>query len=192
MPLWTLVRHGQSEANRARVFAGHLDSPLTDLGRAQARAARARLATIRFARVVSSDLSRAHDTARLLLDEAAAVETFPELRERFCGAYEGRPYAEAEARGELVSIFRAFRARPPGGESLLDVARRALAHLDRLDDGRDVLVVCHGALIRAVVGVLDGKPEDEIGTYHPDNLEFVARELPRGAFAAALARLPAP
>ncbi len=191
MPLWTLVRHGQSEANRDRIFAGHLDSPLTTLGEAQARGAREKLASVRFQRVVSSDLSRAHRTALLLLDGGAPVQPFPELRERYCGTYEGRPYAEAEARGELESIFRAFRARPPGGESLLDVARRALSHLSELDDGRDVLVVCHGALIRAVVGVLDGKPEHEIGAYHPENLEFVSRELPRGALATHLGRLPA-
>ncbi|RMH00112.1 MAG: histidine phosphatase family protein [Deltaproteobacteria bacterium] len=189
MPLWTFVRHGQSEANRARRFAGHLDPALTDEGRAQARRARALLREVPHRRVLVSDLARARQTARILLGDGAEVTVRRALRERHCGVYEGRPYAEAEACGDMDRVFRRFRGRPEGGESLEDVARRALAELLRWRDEGDLLVVCHGALIRAVVGVLDGLEDDWIGTYKPRNLEFVVRRVDHGMLARAAERL---
>lgn len=69
MPLWTFVRHGQSVANLEGWLAGHHDAPLTEQGRAEARAARMGLTELRPTRAFCSDLSRAHQTARLLLAE---------------------------------------------------------------------------------------------------------------------------
>ena len=177
MPSWTFVRHGQSEANRARRFAGHLDPPLTDTGWAQARAARAFVGEVPHRLVLASDLRRALDTARTLVGDPDAILVRPALRERHCGVYEGRPYAEAEARGDMERLFRSFHGRPQGGESLADVAARALAELLSFEDAGDLLVVCHGALIRAVVGVLDDLDPAHIGAYKPKNLEFVVRRV---------------
>src|SRR2546428_13930841 len=56
-----LVRHGESEANAARRFAGQSDSPLTDRGRQQAEAVAEELANEKFDRIVSSDLSRTRE-----------------------------------------------------------------------------------------------------------------------------------
>ncbi|MBU6423779.1 MAG: phosphoglycerate mutase family protein, partial [Chloroflexi bacterium] len=76
------VRHGESEANAARRYAGQADSPLTERGRQQAEAVAAALRGVRLDRVVSSDLSRARDTAAAIAREhGLAVEVFPELRE---------------------------------------------------------------------------------------------------------------
>ena len=58
-----LVRHGQSEGNVAKTFHGHIDYPLTPLGREQARQAGEKLKAVSFSRCVASDLSRAWDTA---------------------------------------------------------------------------------------------------------------------------------
>lgn len=177
MPVWTFVRHGQSEANRARRFAGHLDPPLTDAGWAQARAARAFVGEVPHRLVLASDLRRALDTARTLTGDPDAIVVRPALRERHCGVYEGRPYAEAEACGDMDRLFRSFYGRPRGGESLADVAARALGELLAFADAGDLLVVCHGALIRAVVGVLDDLDPAHVGAYKPKNLEFVARRI---------------
>ena len=77
------VRHGESEANAAQRFAGQTDSPLTDLGRRQAQAVADALAAVRFDRVVSSDLSRARDTALAIARrQGLSVESFRELRDR--------------------------------------------------------------------------------------------------------------
>ncbi len=211
MPTWTFVRHGQSVANATETFAGHTDSPLTSLGRQQAREARPRLAGISFTRALSSDLLRARDTADLLLADfrrgregegegegegkgkgsaiTITISHHGELRERCCGTWENRRFADAEAVGDM-EVFRSWTARPPGGESLCEVATRAMRFLDAQDTGDDTLVICHGALIRAVIGVVDGTAPERIGGYKPGNLEFVTRTLARGRFAALLAALP--
>jgi phosphohistidine phosphatase SixA len=72
LELW-IVRHGETEANRAGIVQGQSESPLSPLGAAQARRAAAALAGRRWWRVVSSDLGRTRQTAELLLDPGGAV-----------------------------------------------------------------------------------------------------------------------
>lgn len=191
MPTWSFIRHGESQANAEGWFAGRVDTPLTALGERQAVQARPHLARVSIERVVCSDLQRAHRTAELLLEggEYRIDLVTPQLRERFCGEWERRMIADIEAAGDM-DIFRSWTKRPPGGESLRDVAVRVLPFLASIDDGRDVLVVAHGALIRTVVGLLDDKPTEEIGLWRPENCEFVSRKLETGRFAEVLAVLP--
>ena len=68
-----LVRHGESEANVARRFAGRTDSPMTERGREQAKAVAEALAKIHFDRIVSSPLSRCRDTALVIARGATAA-----------------------------------------------------------------------------------------------------------------------
>ncbi len=61
------VRHGQSEANLAQIMQGSkIDTPLTKLGKQQALAAKAKLATVSFDAVYASPLKRAVQTAKLI------------------------------------------------------------------------------------------------------------------------------
>ncbi|HMV68138.1 MAG TPA: histidine phosphatase family protein, partial [Myxococcota bacterium] len=65
MRRWLLVRHAESVANAGRWFSGHTDVPLSERGEAQARALGDELGEV--ARVVTSDLRRAWDTAQIAL-----------------------------------------------------------------------------------------------------------------------------
>jgi 2,3-bisphosphoglycerate-dependent phosphoglycerate mutase/probable phosphoglycerate mutase len=186
MATWTFVRHGQSVGNVEGWFAGWVDPPLTALGEAQAQAASASLARLALERVLSSDLSRAHRTAEILVQGMqVAIEATKELRERSCGDWERRSIADTERTGD-IRIFYEWEEGPPGGESLREVAQRAMTYLARVDDGRNTLVVAHGALMRAVIGVIDGKPKDQIGLWKPGNCELVTRALARGAWSRLL------
>lgn len=176
MPTWIFVRHGQSVANAEGWLAGHLDTPLTPLGVEQARALHVRLRTTDFDRCVSSDLVRAVDTAAAVLQgRALPWLRVRALRERDAGAWERRRVAELERDGDLP-VLHAFDGRPPGGESLRDVATRALGALAGLETAAATLVVAHGALMRAVLGVIDGRPSEDIGLWKPDNCEVAVRE----------------
>ncbi|MDP9251443.1 MAG: histidine phosphatase family protein, partial [Chloroflexota bacterium] len=76
------VRHGESEANVARRFAGRTDSPLTERGRQQARAVAEALVSERFDRVISSPLSRCRDTALVIAQrQQLPVDLEPDLVE---------------------------------------------------------------------------------------------------------------
>lgn len=164
-----LVRHGETEWNRAKRIQGHTDSALTAEGVAQAHAMRARLAKDAlagggFAAVYSSDLGRARQTATLIAPSGQTVMTTPALRERCFGEGEGCTYPELEERFPgAFSREKALEAdyRIAGGESRRDLASRIEAELHRIAvehaDSR-VLVVTHGGVLAAVWRFVHGHP----------------------------------
>jgi broad specificity phosphatase PhoE len=143
-----LVRHGQTQVNAEGRLQGRLDAPLSELGRRQA----ASLAAVvpRAARVVSSPLVRARETAEVF---GLPVEVDERWVEMDYGEYDGRPLAEVPT--ELWERWRSDADhRPPGGESLTTVGRRVRAACaELLEDavGHDVVVVSHVSPIKAAV-----------------------------------------
>jgi len=146
------VRHGESEANAARRFAGQTDSPLTEKGRKQAEAVADELAKVRFDKVVSSDLSRTRDTADVIASrQAVPVEVVPDLREIDVGERTGTAFDEA--RGLPNWRDDGFVAWP-GGETLEQVVARSLGAIDRLareNPGKTICVVGHGGINRILL-----------------------------------------
>lgn len=146
--LW--LRHGQTALNAARVVQP-ADTPLSPLGRAQAAAVAPRIAALRPAALLASDLARARQTAEVIAAATGLpLHTDTLLRERDFGAWRGRPLAE------LPADATAHPAAPPGGESLADFLARAArawaavaAWRQRLDG--PLVVVSHGLLIQAVL-----------------------------------------
>lgn len=144
-----LVRHGQTWLNAEGRLAGRLDAELTELGRSQAAAvAAAVLAMATPARVVTSPLHRARQTAAAFGGTAAVDDRWVELD---YGEYDGRPLGDVPA-----SLWEAWRAdvafAPPGGESLLALGERVRAACEELAaaDGPTV-VVSHVSPIKAAV-----------------------------------------
>ncbi len=157
----TLVRHGQSVSNRAGRWQGQGDSPLSELGRAQAAALGRRLEGTSFDRVIASDLSRAADTAAALGRE---VQLDPSWRELDLGRWEGLTREEVARRWpDEVAALRAGEDIPVGGaESWGDLARRTAAALDALRarcPDEDVLLVAHGGVIITLLSQLLGVPQ---------------------------------
>jgi probable phosphoglycerate mutase len=192
VPTWTFVRHGESVANAEGWLAGQIDSPLTPRGLAQAEAGRAATRPLPLRRAVASDLSRAYQTAEILLRDhpGLVLQRTPALRERECGQWRRRRIDQLDPKRQIDALLRGWETRPPDGESLHEVAYRAIAWLASIEhEPLDTLVVAHGALIRSVVGALDGTPTDRIGQWSPGNCEVVPRSLPVGGWADLLARI---
>jgi probable phosphoglycerate mutase len=181
--LLTLVRHGETDWNRDRRVQGSTDIPLNDTGRAQARDAAAGLreqiaasASTTAPVIVSSDLSRAKETAEIIAAELglSAPAVYPELRERAYGEAEGLDADEFIQRwGEWHT------AEVPGAEPwplLRERGLRALASVVR-DTRRQtasggavgtVIVVTHGALIRELIRHATGGELPPPGTRLPN------------------------
>jgi len=167
MPLLVLVRHGQSTWNLENRFTGETDVPLTELGREEARAAGAKLKTIPFAHGFTSELQRAIDTLRLILEEAVQtqlpVTRNRALNERNYGQLQGlnkHDVAETYGDGQVAVWRRSYSVRPPGGESLADTAARVIPYYRSaieplLRDGKNILVVAHGNSLRALMMYLE-------------------------------------
>jgi len=160
----TLIRHGETDWNRDRRIQGSTDIPLNDTGRAQARDAAAALreqldlsSTTAAPSVVSSDLSRARETAEIIAAELAlpAPRVYPDLRERAYGEAEG---LDAE---EFIRRWGDWHtAEVPGAEPWPHLRQRGLRALGAVvRDARrptapaaaSVVVVTHGALIRELI-----------------------------------------
>lgn len=165
-----VMRHGETDWNASLRMQGHQDIPLNAAGLAQARAVAPSVATLRPEVVVSSDLQRTLVTAHVIADLIGQpVISDARLRETLLGEWEGLDRDEVEARypGEWERWrHRGARMAPPGGESRVEVAERALTVVDELDAAghRSALLVTHGGLIVGLTGRLLGLPEDHWGT----------------------------
>lgn len=160
-----LIRHGQTDYNATRRMQGQLDTDLSELGREQARLAGEQLGDLGITRILSSDLSRAFDTATIIGEQLGVdVEKDSRLRETHLGGWQGKSSAEVDQ--ELPGARAKWRHdatwAPPGGESRLDVADRARPVIDELMDdydewdGNTVLIVAHGGTISALTSNLLG------------------------------------
>src|SRR5262245_31231363 len=89
-PVVHLARHGETEWNASGRIQGHADVGLSERGRAQARALAERFRRSPPARIVSSDLSRAMETATIVSAACGVpVETEPAFREQHLGEWQG-------------------------------------------------------------------------------------------------------
>lgn len=148
-----LVRHGETDWNAARRIQGSTDIPLNDTGRDQARRTGRLLSARWWDAVISSPLSRAHETATLIANEigAAAPESLDAIAERRYGAAEGLDYRTLDERFPKG-------AHVPGRESRPQVAARVMPALMALAERRreqKLVVVTHGAVIRTVLNTVE-------------------------------------
>ena len=164
-----VIRHGETLWNRERRMQGITDTPLSDVGRAQAHAVGRRLADRGVAALYSSDLSRARDTATIVGGYTKQdVVTDARLQERRFGIFEGLLAAEIQSR--YPEEHARFDSRDPdyqvpGGESAREFTRRCLGCLAEIAGrhrGAEVVVVSHGlvldSLYRAAHGLDHGAP----------------------------------
>ncbi len=155
-----LVRHGVTDWNREGRFQGHLDPPLSESGRHEARLAGDRLAAdaaMRPRRIISSTLARAAETAAAI-GRACGVDVDLDARliEIGQGEWEGRTHAELEVHDP--ERYREWRSasgirQPPGGESIEAAAERVRSLLADVEasDVWPICVVSHGGTLRILV-----------------------------------------
>ncbi|NMN68535.1 MULTISPECIES: 2,3-bisphosphoglycerate-dependent phosphoglycerate mutase [unclassified Rhizobium] len=171
-----LVRHGQSDWNLKNLFTGWKDPELTELGIQEANTGGKALADygIKFDVAFTSDLKRAQDTLKIILDNVGQpdLKTFKDqaLNERDYGDLSGLNKDDARAKWgeEQVHIWRrSYDVPPPGGESLRDTGARVWPYylteiLPRVLRGEKVLVAAHGNSLRSLVMVLDRLSKEQI------------------------------
>jgi broad specificity phosphatase PhoE len=163
-----VIRHGQTDSNREQRFQGHADVPLNPVGRQQAADLGRQLAGLPLAAIYSSDLSRCLETARALAAHfpGLPLSLEPRLREVNFGSIAGLTVDEARQRFPQWWAEREANpatARPPGGESFLDVIDRVCQAADEIaarHPGEAVALVTHGGAVRALVCRTLGMPPE--------------------------------
>jgi probable phosphoglycerate mutase len=148
------IRHGETAWNVDTRIQGHLDIPLNDTGRRQARRLAEAVAGEPLAAVYASDLARAKETAGALADEAGVeVVLHDGLRERAFGAFEGLTFDEIAARWPDQALR--WRQRDPefaspGGETLRAFYARCIDTVTALASrhrGGQIAIVSHGGVM---------------------------------------------
>lgn len=159
--LLTIVRHGQTDANIDKVWAGSTNSPLTPHGQKQAQASAHFIHTHYrpIENIYASPLDRAHDTARAIADPLALTpEIDPDLAEFDLGDWEGKSFKSLHENERLFQNMKSDpHFRPHGGESPVQVGDRLTAALRRIADkhpGERVVVVSHGGALSIAFGLL--------------------------------------
>ncbi|MDQ7040981.1 MAG: histidine phosphatase family protein [Rhodothermus sp.] len=156
-----LVRHGETDYNRHNIVQGRgVDAPLNEQGRRQAKALARRFASVPLEAIYTSPLQRAVATAEAvrLYHPEVPLYRMVDLEEMDWGHLEGKPYAPPYD-AQIRAVYERWRAGEyaypvPGGESILDVQRRALRALETIlmqHEGKTVLVVTHGRFLRVLL-----------------------------------------
>ena len=179
-----LVRHGQSQWNLENRFTGWVDVPLSKLGVDEAHRAGSSLKGVRFAQAFTSELKRAQETLRIILEEIGQsnipITRDVALNERHYGALQGLNKKEtAEKYGDAqVHIWRRSYDVPPPkdktdqnpegiSESLKDTAARTLPFfhariLPLVKSGQNILVAAHGNSLRSIVMDLERMTKEQV------------------------------
>ncbi len=156
-----MVRHGETVFNRERRLQGWLDVPLSDFGSAQAKACASYLASsslVPVARVYSSPLCRARETAKAISDAVSAeLLTDDRLREIDVGEIAGMAWDDVVR--DYPDLMERYKRNPattryPGGESAFDVSRRAesfLRWITEAHSGETAAVVGHAIILKALI-----------------------------------------
>ena len=158
MVRFIIVRHGYSVTNKEQIFAGHLDAELDEIGVRQAKSVKEHIiSTYHIDRIYSSDLKRAIDTARPTAEALGLnINVDSGLRELDVGLWQGMRVVDvAEKFPETFKVYitNVGEARPDNGETYTELAERANEAFLRIaaeNDGKTVMVVSHGGVIRAL------------------------------------------
>lgn len=163
-----IVRHGETDWNRARRFQGSIDIPLNDVGHQQAGRLAQRLANTTIDAIYASDLQRCRQTiAPAAQALGLPVTAMPSLRERNYGLFEGLTITEIEERHPLV---RADWSRHdpdyaiPGGESTRVLYARIVSTIQNIAAAhinQTLLVVTHGGVLDMIYRAAMSLPLDQ-------------------------------
>lgn len=174
MKIW-VTRHGQTKLNKKKLMQGLIDEPLNETGIQQAKDARAAIGDVKFDAVYASPLDRAITTASIIggisKDE---VIVDPRIIETDFGKYDCKSYymmgPAMTAYWALPEVFPA----PKSVETVESMVKRSSEFLKELEekDYENVLVTCHGGIIRAICGYLEDRPNGIVWRPKPHNCEI--------------------
>ncbi|MBK0081717.1 histidine phosphatase family protein [Kosakonia sp. S58] len=177
-----LVRHAQTQWNRAGMIQGQQDSPVTERGERETAALLAALKDEGYAAesVFSSPLAR----ARSMGEQLAALFQAPlvidaALMEQSFGGYEGLSTQKLQAEADALFAHDAAFC-PPGGESLAQAVERMLAFL-QLQHTRaahkTLCVVCHGHVTQGLLALLKEGSLENFARYAQPNASYAVLEM---------------
>lgn len=173
MRIW-VTRHGQTNLNKRKLMQGLTDEPLNEKGRAQAKASGERIGEVHFDAVYASPLDRAIETASLISGfDRAQITVDPRIIEVDFGKYEQCKYTGMGPKMTLYWALPEVFPAPKTVEPVKTMVKRSRDFLKEIEAKgyEDVLIVCHGGIIRALCGYLEDRKNGIKWRPKPHNCE---------------------
>lgn len=163
-----IIRHGQTNWNKEGRIQGKTDIELNEEGIKQAEEAKRILKDYPIDMIVSSTLKRARKTAEIINEAKNVPIIFKEaLEERGFGEFEGKTQQEFQDEiwnSEILANYN-LNKEYRGVETIQDLCNRVWNLIDELKDGykdKNILLVTHGGVTRAINGYFNGPNEEGI------------------------------
>lgn len=156
-----LIRHGESETNVIKAFAGQLDVPLTPNGQEQAHLMAVYMDKYNVEKIYASPLQRAQHTAQAIGNrQGCPIEPISALMEINSGQWQGKTYAQIS--NDYPDMYKAWKenlcnAAPEGGETCRQLYDRVIAFFKKVLAGPETVVclVCHATPIRMIESYIE-------------------------------------
>lgn len=177
-----IMRHGKTDWNAKHKLQGRTDIPLNDEGRRMAEKAREEYKDIHFDVCYCSPLIRAKETAEIVLrGRNIPVITDERLQEMSFGVYEGIENSFAIPDCPINVFFHhpeQYKTPVEGAESLDELYKRTGAFLKevvepQLEQGKDVLIVGHGAMNSSIVCQVKKLPVEKFWSEGIENCKLM-------------------
>ena len=166
-----IVRHGETDYNVEGRFAGRLDIPLNNKGINQAYALHEKLKNIKFDLVISSPLSRALETAKIITNNKIIIDN--RIIERSNGELEGKLKSELT----IIPDFNDPNESKYNIENINDFRKRIFEFFTDLNKnykGRNILIVTHAGVGIYARCFFEGEPKDgNYKNYKINNCEVI-------------------
>ena len=176
-----IIRHGKTDWNALHKLQGRTDIPLNDEGRQMAEDARKEYRDVHFDVCYCSPLVRARDTAELVLNGRDVPIIIDErLSEMGFGIYEGTEEVFEKPECPVRELFfnpAGYKA-VGGAESIEELLERTGSFLEEVayplvNEGKDVLIVGHGAMNSAIIGIVRQKPVEKLWEEGIENCRLI-------------------
>lgn len=167
-----VTRHGQTDYNVKDWVCGISPAILTEYGVKQAKELAKKLQVIKYDYLYVSPLTRAIDTATFANVHQVEMIIEPRIIEINFGIYEGKHRSDE---GFINNKYN-LAIRYPGGESFIELCKRVYEFLDEIKEqatNSNVLLVCHGAVCRAIHTYFNEMSNDDIFKYQTDNCQLL-------------------
>lgn len=173
MKIW-VTRHGQTNLNKQSLMQGLTDEPLNETGILQARKTKNLIGDVKFDAVFASPLDRALTTASVIsgLDKEN-INVDKRIIEMDFGKYELAPYRHMGFKMTIFFLLPEIFKAPKTVEPIPVMANRVESFFKDLEakDYENVLIVCHGGIIRVICGYLEEKRNKIKWRPKPQNCE---------------------
>lgn len=176
-----IMRHGKTDWNLKHKLQGKTDIPLNDMGIGMAKEACEKYKDVHFDVCYCSPLVRARETANLVLEGREVPIIIDErLAEMGFGIYEGieNVFDKPECPVRELFFNPADYKAVGGAESLEELIARTKSFLDDIalplvNEGKDVLIVGHGAMNSAIIGIIRHTPAQKFWAEGIENCRLI-------------------